>query len=103
VLPLAAESGVDIALLAQYGVLGIFAAMLVLFARVSYRREVERADRLEEDNRRLNSVVQDKIIPALELARRAVEESGALLLAMQRDRDVRELVDQRNRRRSEET
>lgn len=86
---LAASSGSsDLSVLGQYGVLGVFAAMLVVFARVSYKRETDRADRLEQDNKRLNETIQDRVIPALLSATRAVEESGELLNAMQREREV---------------
>lgn len=85
---LAASSEVNLAVLSQYGVLGVFAAMLVVFARISYKRETDRSDRLEEDNRRLNGLIQDRVIPAVTSATRAVEECVELLNAMQRERDM---------------
>ena len=74
-------------ILLQYGVLGVFATLLVIFARISYRREIDRADRLEKEVVRLNSTIQDKVIPALESATRAIEQSTLLLLDMQRERE----------------
>lgn len=85
---LAAGDSVNVSILTQYGVLGIFAAMLVAFARISYKRETDRADRLEADNKGLNETIQERVIPALLSATRAIEESGELLNAMQREREV---------------
>jgi len=83
-----AATGVDIGVLAQYGVLGIFAAMLVWFAKGAHQRERDRADRLEEETRRLNSLIADRVIPALNSASKASEESAQLLQAMQREREL---------------
>lgn len=85
---LAASGDVNLAVLSQYGVLGVFAAMLVVFARISYKRETDRSDRLEEDNKRLNGLIQDRVIPAVTSATRAVEECVELLNAVQRERDM---------------
>lgn len=80
---LAADSdGVDVAVLGQYGVLGVFAILLILFARVSYKRETDRSDRLELENARLNQWVQEKAIPALLSSARANEDSQELLKEM---------------------
>lgn len=95
---------VNIGLLAQYGVLGVFAAMLVVFARVSYKRETDRSDRLENEVQRLNSLIQEKVIPALSSATRAVEESQDLLSAMTRERvELHSDYRRRPRRNDEET
>lgn len=82
----AADEGPGVGVLAQYGVLGIFAALLVLFARTAYKRETDRADRLEADVRRLNDTIQDKVIPALMSATKAAEESASLISDLQRER-----------------
>jgi hypothetical protein len=82
----------DVGVLAQYGVLGIFAVILIFFAKGAHQRERDRADRLEEENKRLNTAIQDKVIPALESATRAAEASGELLNAMQREREVMRLA-----------
>lgn len=81
-LTAADDNPVNIAVLGQYGVLGIFAVLLILFARVSYKRETDRADRLEAENARLNTWVQEKAIPALLASARANEDSQALLQEM---------------------
>lgn len=86
--------GIDIGVLAQYGVLGIFAALLVWFARGAHQRERDRADRLEEKNNQLHDLMQERVIPALTSATHTVEECTALLTAMQREREAMRLLDQ---------
>lgn len=77
----------DVGTLAQYGVLGIFAVLLILFAKISYKRETDRSDRLEAEVQRLNEAIQERVIPALSSATRAIEESVELLNAIQRERE----------------
>lgn len=87
---LAAESGsgsVDLTVFAQYGVLGIIAALLIWFAKGAHQRERDRADRMEAENKRLNELILDRVIPALTSATRAAEESAELLNALQRERE----------------
>lgn len=89
---LAAESEVggvgDIGVLAQYGVLGVFALLLILFAKISYKRETDRADRLEAEVVRLNNLIIDRVIPALGSATSVVEDATELLRSMQREREL---------------
>lgn len=84
-------------LLTTWGPLGIFAGILVVFARTvfartderaeaAWKREVERADRLEAEVTRLNGSIQDKAIPALLAAANAITECTELLRDLQRDR-----------------
>jgi hypothetical protein len=80
-------TGVDLSVFAQYGVVGVIALMGIWFAKIAYQRERERADRLETENRRLNEVIQDRIIPAMTAATQAAERSMELLRDMQQDRD----------------
>jgi hypothetical protein len=77
----------DLGVLAQYGVLGVFALLLILFARVSYKRETDRADRLEAEVVRLNNLIIDRVIPALGSATSVVEDATDLLRSMQRERE----------------
>lgn len=91
----AAEDGsgsVDLTVFAQYGVLGIIAAMLIWFAKGAHQRERDRADRMEAENKRLNELILDRVIPALTSATRAIEESGELLNAIQREREYAQLA-----------
>lgn len=81
----AAESGGEFSVFAQYGVLGAFAVLLVLFARTAYKRETDRSDRLESENTRLNQSIQEKVIPALVEATTALEQAAQLIHDMERD------------------
>lgn len=78
--------GPNLAVLGQYGVLGVFAVLLVWFAKFMIARETARADRLEAEVVRLNNTIQEKVIPALMSATGAVEESTEMLRDMQRGR-----------------
>jgi hypothetical protein len=82
----------DLAVFAQYGVLGILALMLIFFARGAHQRERDRADRLEAENQRLHELIIDRVIPALGSATRAAEEAADLLSAMQREREFAALA-----------
>jgi len=93
-LDLAADPGtIDLSIFAQYGILGILCAGLIWFAKGAHQRERDRGDRLEEENRRLNALILDRVIPALTSATRAAEETGELLNAIQRERELDKLVD----------
>jgi len=69
-------------ILAQYGALGVMViaagvAVRVLFQRTTdaYNRERERADRMEQEVQRLNSLIQEKMLPILHEATRAISEA----------------------------
>jgi hypothetical protein len=79
------SGGPNYAVLGQYGVLGVFAVLLVWFAKFMIARETARADRLEAEVVRLNNIMLEKVIPALMSATGAVEESTELLRDLQRD------------------
>lgn len=87
----ASSGSLDLGALAQYGVLGLGAGALAVFARIAYRRETERADRLEAEVVRLNNLIIDRAVPALTAAAQAAEEATLLLRELQRDRE-RELM-----------
>jgi hypothetical protein len=69
-------------ILAQYGALGV----LVIFASIAVRtlfqretqaheREKERADRMEAEVQRLNTIIQEKMLPILHEATKAISEA----------------------------
>ena len=69
----------------QYGALGVIAllallAVRVLFARVAATTDLERAraDRLEEELRKLNATIQERYITTLAEANRAIAAALAL-------------------------
>lgn len=75
----------------QYGALGVIAllallAVKVLFARVTATADLERAraDRLEEELRKLNATVQERYVTTLSDATRAI---AAALASQQKDID----------------
>jgi hypothetical protein len=49
--------------LLQYGVLGIFAALLIMYARTSIRREQDRADKAESQVKELNDFIRNELLP----------------------------------------
>jgi hypothetical protein len=76
-----AGAGVDVSILAQYGAIGVFlmvalGAVRVLFLRETKAHDLERqrADRLEEELRKLNSTIQDRYITTLGEASRVMVE-----------------------------
>lgn len=81
-----AAPSLDVTIFAQYGVLGVVAVLLIWFAKGAHQRERDRADRMEEENKRLNAILLDRVIPALLAATRAAEESAELLNVLQRER-----------------
>jgi hypothetical protein len=90
-----AAGGIDFTVFAQYGILGVIAAMLIWFARGAHQRERDRADRLEAEVQRLHALMLDRVIPALTSATSAAEESTALLQSWQRERELSNLVNLR--------
>lgn len=97
-----AAAGIDLALFAQYGVLGIITALLIFFARGAHQREKDRADKAEAENQRLVNMLIDKLLPALTSATEAAEDSTQLLREMANERQIaRELTLMEQRRRLE--
>jgi hypothetical protein len=73
--------------LGQLGLAGLVIACLGWFALAAWKRETARGDRLEEENRGLNSAMQEKAIPALVTAVAAITECTELMRELQRDRE----------------
>lgn len=74
--------------LTEYGVLGIFVIVLLTFASLAYKRELSRSDRLEAEVLRLNRLIQEKHIPALEHASQALKDASDVLRDLNRQRYV---------------
>lgn len=75
----------DSALL-QYGAVGVIALLALIAVRELFKRETgahdrerARADRLEEELRRQNQLIQERFVTALEASSRAVQEAMAVL------------------------
>lgn len=92
-------SGLDLTVFAQYGVVGAIAILGIWFAKGAHQRERERADRLETENRRLNDVILERVIPAMTAATSAAQESAQLLAALQRERELERLATEHQRRK----
>jgi hypothetical protein len=78
---LAQAESVDPSTLIQYGALGVIAALALAAVRVLFQRETrahdlerQRADRLEDELRRLNTTIQDRYISTLGDATRVMSE-----------------------------
>jgi hypothetical protein len=82
--------GADIGMLANYGVLGLFAIILLGFGFKAWQRETARGDRLEEELKHKNVMLLERVIPALTTAALAVKESQELVrdMAEERNRDM---------------
>jgi hypothetical protein len=70
--------------LVQYGALGIMASLGMWGFFRAWRRECERSDALAEDNRKLNAAIQDRIVPVVQSAIGAIEESTEMMREQQR-------------------
>lgn len=68
-----AGAGEAISILAESGVLGALVILLGIFALLAYRREVQRADRLEGEIGRLRDATEDRVIPLVERALATIE------------------------------
>lgn len=64
----------EVELVAQYGVLGAAVISLAAFARQAYKREADRADRLEEELRALNTKLQQDLLPVVARAAIVLEK-----------------------------
>lgn len=93
----AGSGGVDLVAFAQFGAVGAIAVMGIWFARGAHQRERERADKAEAENRRLQDLIIERVIPAVAAASRAAEESAAILAAVQRERELAALAGQQRR------
>jgi hypothetical protein len=89
---LAAEGsggGIDFATLSQYGVLGIFAIIMIAVIRTMYQRELKNADDARQEVKELREKldakqqdIEDRFIPVLVKAIDSLESSADLLVEM---------------------
>jgi hypothetical protein len=105
---LESSGSIDFTVFAQYGALGAIAIVLIFFAKgayqdvrdrakIAYQDVRDRADRLEEENRRLNALILDRVVPALTAATQIAEESGRMINALQREREIAHELEQQRR------
>lgn len=74
-----AEGEIPVADLGQYGIAGLIASIFLWFAWQVYKRERDRADRLELEKEKLWLEIKDTFIPAMEASKAALLESNQLL------------------------
>jgi hypothetical protein len=79
---LLAQGAEQASVLVQYGALGVIALLALGAVRVLFQRETksldlerQRADRLEEQLRKLNESVHEKYVPTLERATTAIVQA----------------------------
>lgn len=79
--PLAADpDGLDVAApFLQFGAIGALALLLLAFARGAYQRETKRSDALEEELRRINTELRDRMVPLLTEVARVLADAHTLL------------------------
>lgn len=65
--------------LLQYGVVGAVAVVLTAFAWVAYRRERDRADRLEQQLQLVNDKITDRFAEVLGVVRNTLSETNDIL------------------------
>lgn len=65
--------------LGQLGAVGAVLTIFLAFGWIVYKRERDRADKNEAEIARLNQLIQDRYVPSLESASRALAESSEAL------------------------
>lgn len=83
---LAEGGGVPLADLGQYGVAGVIASIFLWFAWQVYKRERDRADRLEAEKDGLNEKIRSVYVPSMEKWAEALTEQKRLLEALRDER-----------------
>lgn len=80
------ETGTSDTALLQYGAVGLIALLALVAVRELFKQKVaahdydrQRADRMEEELRRQNQLIQERFVTALEASSRAVQEAMAVL------------------------
>jgi hypothetical protein len=77
----------------QYGLIGAVALALGLYARSAIKSTEARADRLEEDNRRLYGIMADQFVPALTKAAAALADASAIMSEIRKRDEIHDAVE----------
>lgn len=85
-------------LLANSGPVGLVAAIALTGAWKVWQREVDRADRLENENRDIRSRVEEKFLPALVEASSQLTEVAKVLEEHRRERVIQDRLSNRSKR-----
>lgn len=89
--------------LAQWGPLGIFAGVMIILIQRLLKREQDRSDKAETEVNRLNALFQEKVFPLLGTVANVLESATAVLKDIQRQREIDEILKQRERDRDNGT
>lgn len=84
-----ADTGFDVGTLTQYGVLGLFAAIMIAVIKTMYSRELKNADDARAEVRELRDKleakqrdIEERFVPVLVKAIDSLESSADLLVEM---------------------
>jgi hypothetical protein len=77
----------------QYGLIGAVALVLGFYARNAIKATEERARRLEDDNRRLYTIMADQMIPALTKATDAVALATVVMTEIRKREEINAAVE----------
>jgi hypothetical protein len=83
----------------QYGLIGAIALTLGIYARSTIKSTEARAQRLEDDNRRLYQMMTDQVIPALTKATEAVADATTVIAEIRKQAEINSAVEAAQRRR----
>lgn len=83
----------------QYGLIGAVALILGFYARNAIKSTEARAQRLEEDNRRLYQIMADQMIPALTKATGAVSDATAVMTEIRKRDEINAAIEAARRAR----
>lgn len=81
---IAAADTIPLGGLGQLGAVGAVLAIFFWFGYKVYTRETSRADANEAEVKRLNTLIQDRYVPALQSAAEALHESNRILATKRR-------------------
>jgi hypothetical protein len=99
----AASGGASIeSILLNLGLPGVVILALGIYARTTIKSTGDRANRLEEDNRRLYQIMADQMIPALTKATSAVIDATAVMAEIRKRDEINAAVEAARRLRDEQ-
>lgn len=79
--------------LLNLGLPGVVILALGIYARSTIKSTEARADRLEEDNRRLYQIMTDSMIPALTKATEAVADATTIMAEIRKQAEINAAVE----------
>lgn len=77
-----------ISTIGQWGAAGALAALMLMAGRYVYRRESDRADRLENELREVNKALVEKYVPTLDATAKALLDANQLIIELRAERRI---------------